>query len=149
MPLLVDSRAAAIDLRGAERVGSSPAYDLWRPAGTPRLATAAFGWYWDGWLGSAGTYIVWRPRVEGRLRFRVTAPRTTGDSTLTIRVGAERRTIPLRAGEPRWVEIASCGRGPWRAVVNSSTIVFGSDRVLSVRSTRPVWTPDPGACDGS
>ncbi len=145
-PLLVDSRAAAITLRGAEVAGSSPAYDLWRPTGTPRLATAALGWYRDGWLSSQGVFTVWGPRVEGRLRFRATAPRASGDSTLTVSASGESRSIGLRAGESRTVEVTSCGRGPWQATVTSSRVVFGADRVLSVRSTRPVWKPDPGAC---
>ncbi len=146
MPLLVDSRAAAITLRGASIAGSSPAYDLWRPHGTPRLATAAVGWYADGWLGAGGTFTVWSPRVAGRVTFRVTGPPDAAASVLTITSPTGRRSLRVPAGASVPVEVKACARGPWQVTATSDSLVFGADRVLSVRSTRPVWTPDPSAC---
>jgi hypothetical protein len=145
-PLLVDSRAAAITLTGADVVGSSPAYDLWRPRGTPRLATYAVGWYRDGWLGSSGTFTTWAPRVAGRVRFQLRGPSDAPASTLSIESPAGRRSLVVPPGETRTVELAACGHGSWQATVASNTVVFAADRVLTVRSTRPVWTPDPAAC---
>ena len=145
-PVLVDNRAASITLASARVLASSPAYQLWQPAGSVRLASYSAGWYRDGWLASSGSFQVWRPAIAGRLRFRVRGAAGPGATTLTITSPAGRRTIPVPAGATRTIELPTCGRRSWEATFTADHLVFLADRVVTLRSTRPVWTPDPRAC---
>jgi hypothetical protein len=145
-PLLVDGGGALVRLRGAQRVAASPAYALWRPAGTPRLSYYARGFYRDGWLANAGALRIWDERVAGRITF--TVRRTVGEqpATLTLRTPQGIRNLRLAPGEARRVTVTACGRRTWTAGFSVNTSVIDAGRLLGIRSTPPVWTPDAGAC---
>ena len=145
-PLLVDGGGAVDQLRGAKRVAASQAYALWRPDGTPRLSYYARGYYRDGWLGISGSLQVFDRRIAGRISFVVRREAGERPATLTITAPGGRRTVHLEPGESQHVTIAACGRGAWRAGFEVNTSVISAGRLLGMQSTRPVWTPDPAAC---
>jgi hypothetical protein len=145
-PLLVDGGAAVITLRGARRVAASQTYELWTPAGKPRLSYYATGWYRDGWLGTGGAFRLWGRHIAGRIRFTVS--RAAGDepATLSLRTPAGRMRITVRPGETRTVSLTACGTAHWKATFGVDRLVLFGSRLLGMRATEPVWTPDRGAC---
>jgi dolichyl-phosphate-mannose-protein mannosyltransferase len=144
LPLLVDSRVAKMRLRDATLVATSPAYDLWKPAGAAKLYSYAVGWYRDGWLARR-SFEVWAPRIAGRVRFRIKGPRGR-DSTLTISTPRGRTVMRVGAGVSRTIELTACGRSSWRATFASDYLVLAPEGVESLQATQPVWTPDRAAC---
>ena len=147
-PMLVDEFALTARLRDADRVRRTRTMSLWKPHGPARLQLMMLDRYYDGWLGPQGALIVWPERsggpLTGRLTFRVTAPAAT---PFTIRVG--RRVVynaHLAAGKARPVSVPVCGRGVWAAGFEADTTGVVNLRTVSVRSTAPAFTPDPGAC---
>jgi hypothetical protein len=145
-PLLMDGGAAVVDLRGARRVAASRTYELWRPAGVPRLSYYVRGFYSEGWLTNTGSFNAWGRHVSGRVSFTVRREAREAPATLTITAPSGRHTIRLAPGDVRRVELTACGRGAWHAQFSSTGLVLESGRLLGIRSTKPVWTPDPGAC---
>jgi hypothetical protein len=148
-PLLVDGYAGTLRLADARRVASSPSYTLWEPRGEARLSLYLAGRYSDGWLAGAGRLHLWPETrggtVEGRLHLTLTAPVEGGP--MTIRFQAERgarQDVRLRPGVPQPVEFQVCSRGPWQLIFVSDSRGFVGSRVVSARSTEPVFAP--GSC---
>ena len=145
-PLLVDEGAAVIALRGARQVGSSRSYSLWRPAGTPRLAYYAAGWFLDGWLSNAGSFRLWGRHIAGHIRFTVRRGPHDLAANLWVRTPAGRQRIHVAPGTSRSVELTACGTGRWRAKFSVDQLVLSGGRLLGMRATKPVWVPDRSAC---
>jgi hypothetical protein len=145
-PLLVDGGSAVVELRGAQRVARSQTYALWRPTGAPRLDFYARGFYREGWLANTGSFEVWRPRVAGRVAFTVRREAGEGPVTLTIQTPSRRREVKLAPGGVRRIALPACGRGTWRAQFQVDRLFSDNGRLLGVRSTKPAFVADPGAC---
>ena len=58
-PLVISNYAVRAQLTGAVPVAGGADYELWRPAGTPRMALFVGGLYHDGWLSPAGHLTVY------------------------------------------------------------------------------------------
>ena len=125
-PLLVDEYGAVVRMRGARRVASSQTYRLWRPAGTPRLASAVLGYYDDGWLAAEGTLHVWPAATgSGRIEFTVRAADPVGRVDLTVvTTTGQRARLHVRRGTARVVGLPVCGRAPWHAAFIASKRIF-------------------------
>jgi hypothetical protein len=154
-PMLVDGFGSTVRLRGAHVIGSGPTASLWLPdrGAHPKLAFYALGHYHDGWLAGQGAMYAW-PEAAGRavsgwVTMRLTAPREAGVVQLTFALSATKSVqISLASGQTREVRIPLCGapdasahvsyRSPVRAIVGL--------RIVSARSTTPVFTPSPAAC---
>jgi hypothetical protein len=150
-PLLVDAYGATIRFRGAEQVDASPAFRLLRPTGRPRVALYAPGRYADGWLGTEGSVRLWPEsaggRLAGRLSFRLTAPGGAGAVEVELRApGERRRAVRLGPGAGEDVGFAVCSRGPWTLRFQAPFTGGVGQRFVSVRSSEPVFSPDPAAC---
>jgi hypothetical protein len=146
--LLVDEYAVMVRLSGATRVASGPIHSLWRADGTPRLSLFVFGRYFDGWLGRGGGVNLWpapgERSLSGRLEVTLTAPEAT---TITFQARGERPTIVrLEPGVEQSVRIPVCADGPWQAEFEASHSGGFEDRVVSARSSEPVFRPDAQAC---
>ena len=50
---------STVQLTGVKLVRHEPIFDLYRPAGTPRLRMIAAGRFLDGWLAPRGAFTVW------------------------------------------------------------------------------------------
>jgi hypothetical protein len=148
--LLVDEWAARIALRGAVAVASSSGFRLWRPAGTPRLALFAPGFYRDGWLAPRAGLNVWAPlrgRLEGRVSFSLSAPDfLPGQVRLRVRAGEQRLEFRLRPGASRRVALPVCAPTTWAAVIEADRGISLGNRVVGVRGTLPRYERDPSAC---
>ncbi|MGH2996177.1 MAG: hypothetical protein ACRDM9_07665, partial [Gaiellaceae bacterium] len=144
-PLLVDAYGAIVRFRGMEQVAASPAYRLLRPVDRPRLAFYMSGRYYDGWLATSGSIFLWSASptdaLAGQLSFRLTA---SEDAPVTVALGD--REIRLTPGASRDVELAVCSGAPWRVDFSAPPTASADGRFVSVRSTEPVYRPDPAAC---
>jgi hypothetical protein len=151
-PLLVDTFGATSRFRGMRQVGRTPLYRLLRPVGAPRLAFYMPGRYFDGWLALYGSAQLWPSetggRLAGHLDFTLSLPKDADPVGITFRTpGASVRRIAVRAGKPVSVRLDVCTDGPWRADFKSSfTQGMIGTRFVSVRSTEPIFRPDPAAC---
>jgi hypothetical protein len=148
--LLVDEWAARIELRGAAPVASSTGFRLWRPAGTPRLALFAPGYYRDGWLALRAGLNVWAPPrggLEGRISFVVSAPDfLPAPVRLRVRAGEQQLEFRLRQGASRRVTLPVCEPTSWAAVIQADRGISLGNRVVSARATPPRYRPDRSAC---
>jgi hypothetical protein len=150
-PLLVDNYASTVRIRSAERIASAPNYVLIRPTGTARLALYAMGRYNDGWLSRAGGFTLWpepgEERLAGRLTFSLTAPPEALPMTVTFRSkGQEQKVVDVEPGTTRRVSLPVCSRGLWSAEFLANAAAQLDTRLVSVRSTAPVYRPDAAAC---
>ena len=144
-PLLISNYAVRMRMRGAQIVARAKGYDLWRPAGTPRLALFVGGLYYDRWLAQAGSVDVWPARgkhVHGTLRWRLSLPNGTQRTVLKLSApGVDRRVIVL----PRrsvTVTLPVNGRGPWTLRFRTNRPGYLTDgRTISVKAETPVFTP--------
>ena len=144
-PLLVDAFGSTMRFRGADEVARSGAYRLLRPAGQPRLALYVRGRYYDGWLAPGGSIQLFPDApgegLAGRLSFRVTAPpKAPGELAL------EGQTVRLAAGTSRVVTIRVCAPGSWTTDFEGPPTASFDGRFVSVRTSEPVFVPDPAAC---
>jgi hypothetical protein len=146
-PLLISNYAVRMKLRGAKLVERGAAFDLWRPAGTPRVALFAGGLYYDGWLSRAGSITVWPSRgrtVHGTLRLRLSLPEQTRRTPLRLQAPGVDRRVVIVPGGSRTVLIPVAGKGPWKLTFRTTLRGYLSDgRAISVKAAMPVFTPTP------
>ena len=95
-PLLVTEYSVSARFRGATSVAKTPLFELWKPAGTPRLRLLAGGHYFDGWLANTGFVQTWGP--AGRLRLALSLPTSARPTRLVFTARGERRTVVVRPG---------------------------------------------------
>jgi hypothetical protein len=150
-PLLVETRQSWVDLRGARRVAAIDGYALWQPAGRPRLALLLAGRYPDGWLAPGGELSVWPSRrgrpVQGRLRLELTAPAAVRQMTFTFRsAGHTPVQASIPGGSTSAVVLTVCSHAPWHATFAADQAGLVGSRLVSGRSSAPVFTPDSAAC---
>ena len=150
-PLLVDGFGSTVRLRGARRIVSGPASTLWAPTGRLRLALYATGRYSDGWLSGRGSITVWPATkgapVQGRLTMTLSVPADSKPVTIKFRLPGGRRTdVRVHPGVRPQIDLAACASGRWRATFRGQGLSFAGPRLVSVRATAPVFTPDPSAC---
>jgi hypothetical protein len=146
-PLLISNYAVRMRLRGARLVGHAKGYDLWRPAGTPRLALFVGGLYHDRWLAQAGTVEVWPAhgsRVRGSLRWRLSLPSGTLRTVLRLRAPGVHRQVVVLPRRHLAVTLPVNGRGPWTLHFETKRPGYLTDgRTISVKAETPVFTPQP------
>jgi hypothetical protein len=152
-PLLVDTAGSTVRFLGGHVIQATPTATLWRPdpAVRPRLRLYAMGRYSDGWLANFGAIYVWPSvpgrRVEGWLSMRLRSLPNVGPVTLTFQFGpTARRKVRVGTGRAQLVRIPICGDRDAYVTYRSGKLVVSGRRGLSVKSTAPVFTPDPSAC---
>jgi hypothetical protein len=149
-PLLVDAYGATMRFRGMSEVARTPLFRLLRPAGRPRLGLYEPGRYYDGWLAPEGTIRLWArtpaDTLAGRLIFTISLPDEADPVTVTFRTPAGRHIVGVRPGEPAHVSLPVCATTNWRAAFAAPFTGNIGSRFVSVRSTEPVFRPDPTAC---
>jgi hypothetical protein len=151
LPLLADRYSDTLRLRGARELGKSPAYRLVAGGAAQRLALYAPGRYEDGWLAERGSFQLWPASIgaglEGRLTFILSGALDGGEVPVLFSLPRNgERTITVPAGGSSRVELSVCSAGQWRATFAAPLTGVARDRFVSLRSTEPVFEPDPSAC---
>jgi hypothetical protein len=85
--------------------------------------------------------------VQGRLRLDLSAPDAVRELTFTFRSAGRRPVqVSVPGGRTSAVVLTVCSRTPWHAVFAADQAGLVGSRVVSGRSSAPVFTPDGGAC---
>jgi hypothetical protein len=148
-PILVNAYSALMEFADARQVARTRIYRLLDPVGTPRLSMYMTNRYFDGWLGLTGGLHLWpQPGKDlaGRVAFKFNLPTGLPETTMRLRVDDKVDEIKVRPGGETTVSIPVCASGPWLASWEGPVTTNFDDRLVTVRSTRPVYTPDASAC---
>jgi hypothetical protein len=134
-PLLVQTYGSTVQLTGVERVKHEPIFDLYRPAGTPRLQLIAAGRFLDGWLGPRGAFTVWT-KAGGALELTLRLPKGTQATPLHFTAKGIDRTVRVHPGETIPLRFTVPRGGEWTLHFVSSKTGFLGDRPVSVHAPR-------------
>jgi len=127
--LLVQTYGSTVQLTGVRRVRRKLIFDLYRPAGTPRLRLIAAGRYADRWLAPRGVITVWS-RHGGTLSLVVSMP--AGSEVTPVRFNG--RLVRVRPGKRVSLEFHVPRGGAWNLHFQSSRQGYLGDRPVSVRA---------------
>lgn len=130
-PLLVQTYASTVQLTGVERVRHELIFDLYRPAGTPRLRLLAAGRYADRWLAPKGTVTVWT-KSGGTLELLLSLPRKTQATSIHFTARGLDRTVRVRPGSRIPLSFRVPAGGAWSLRFASSRPGYLGDRAVSV-----------------
>lgn len=149
-PLLVDNYSTTVRLRDAEHIASGPNYVLVRPRGQARLALYATGRFSDGWLAGYGLLHLWpapgEAPLSGHLSMSLSAPLEAVPITVTFRGKGLEQKVTIRPGETRRVSVLVCSSGHWAAEFATDAAAQLDTRLVSVRSSVPVYRADADVC---
>lgn len=130
-PLLVQTYASTLHLTGVELVRHELIFDLYRPAGTPRLRLLAAGRYADRWLAPNGAITVWT-RSGGTLRLVLSLPAETQITTMRFKTRGVDRSVRVRPGERIPLSFRVPTGGAWSLHFQASRPGYVGDRAVSV-----------------
>jgi hypothetical protein len=146
-PLAISNFAIRMQLRNAVRVAHGADYDLWRPAGTPRVALFVGGLYADSWLSSAGHLTVWADRgthVRGTLKLRFWLPKQTERTVVQLEGPGFKRNVAVQPNSERKLVVPVAGGRSWRLSFRTGRPGYLADgRPISVKAAMPVFTSAP------
>ena len=125
-PFAVQTYASTLRFTGVGRVRHELIWDLYRPAGTPRLQLLAAGRYVDGWLATRGAFTVWT-RTGGTLHIVLSLPR--GLRVTPLRLGS--RKLHLHPGERIALDFAVPAH-EWSLHYSTPRPAYLADRAVSV-----------------
>ena len=149
-PLLVDAYSATAELRGAEQVARTRIYRLWKAEGTPRLSLYVVNRFYDGWLGLTGSVKLWPDedrKLAGRLNLTLSLPPDLIETQMRLRLpDGTVKEVDVEPGEVVPVSMPVCSSGPWSASYEGPMSTNLGERLVTVRMTKPTYTPDPSAC---
>nr|MDQ4030565.1 hypothetical protein [Actinomycetota bacterium] len=115
-PLLLQTWGAHVELSGVERVARTRAFELVRPAGTPRIEVLAPGFHGDGWVARNAAVTVWpdaRGRTEGELTLLLSLPEHAKRTRLDLSGPGLQRRVVVEPGRRTEVVLSVSRRGPW------------------------------------
>lgn len=142
-PLLVSQYGATVTFQNAERIGGGVAYDLWRPAGTPRISTLAEGRYFDGWLAPDATVTIWPDetgRTDGTLTLSLGLPETVRAMPVTLSGPGYSKTVTLSRGVPEVIRVPVSGTRPFALkIVSRQPLLLPDGRFVSIHAEPPVF----------
>jgi hypothetical protein len=134
-PLLVQTYGSTVQLTGVERVRHEPIFDLYRPAGTPRLRLIAAGRFLDGWLAPRGAFTIWTKRA-GVLRLVLRLPEGTRLTPVHFTAQGVDRIVRVHPGERVPLHFAVPAGGEWTLHFEAEKPGFLGDRAVSVHAPR-------------
>jgi hypothetical protein len=134
-PFAVQTYASTLQLTGVRRVRHELIWDLFRPAGVPRLELLAAGRYVDGWLAARGAFTVWT-RTGGALHVVLALPR--GLRTTTVHFGT--RVVHVRPGR-RLTLTLPVPAHDWSLHYWTPRPAYLADRSVSVIATSVRFVP--------
>src|SRR2546422_1408635 len=134
-PLLVQTYASTVQLTGGERVQHQLIFDLYRPAGTPRLRLLAAGRFVDNWLAPHGAITVWT-KTGGMLDLVLALPAHTQVTPVAFTGKGIKRTVRVHPGQRVPLHFRVPAGGAWSLHFNSARPGYLGDRAVSVRAER-------------
>ena len=123
--------ASTVELSGVARVRHDVVFDLYRPAGTPRLRLIAAGRYVDHWLAPRGAITVW-PRTGGTLELVLQMPRGTQVTPIHLTGKGIDRMVRVHPGERIPLRFSVPAGGPWSLHFSSTKQGYLGDRAVTV-----------------
>ena len=132
-PLLVQNYVSTVELTGVARVRHEVVFDLYRPAGTPRLRLIAAGRYVDHWLAPRGAITVW-PRKGGTLQLVLQMPRGTQVTPIHLTGQGIDRIVRVHPGVRIPLRFSVPAGGPWSLHFSSTKQGYLGDRAVTVRA---------------
>ena len=148
-PLLVDNYSATADFRGARQVARTRIYRLLAPTGTPRLSLYVTNRFYDGWLGLTGGIQLWPEQgkeLAGRVAFSLSLPTGLPETTMRLKTPDGLREVRVGPGRMVPVSLPVCSSGSWTTSYEGPVSTNFGERLVTVRATKPAYTPDPAAC---
>ncbi len=138
-PLAIQTYASTIELRNAVRIRHELVFDLYRPAGTPRLRLLAAGRFADGWLAPDGAITLWSER-GGMLRLKLSLPIGAQPTRLRLTAPGFMRRVVVRPGGAIAVVVPVRGGGSFSVRFHSARHGYlTDDRAVSVLSAPPIF----------
>jgi hypothetical protein len=134
-PLLVQTYASTVQLTGVERVRHERIFDLYRPAGIPRLRLIAAGRFFDGWLAPSGDITVWT-KSGGTLNLVLQLPQDTEITPLRFTAHGVKRIVRVHPGERIALRFPVPAGGAWTLRFQATKHGYLGDRSVSVRAPR-------------
>jgi hypothetical protein len=122
----VQTYGSTLQFSGVKRVRHELIWDLFRPAGIPRLQMLAAGRYIDGWLTYSGAFKVWT-RTGGTLELTLSLPRTA--RVAHFKLGA--RTLLVHPGQHLSLSLTVPAH-PWKLHYSVARPAYLTDRAVSV-----------------
>jgi hypothetical protein len=132
-PLLVQTYGSTVLLTGVERVRRELIFDLYRPAGLPRLRLLAAGRYADGWLAPRGAITIWT-RAAATLELTLSLPRQTQVTPIRLTAPGIKRLVRVHPGERIPLRFRVPADGPWSLHFRTLKQGYVGDRAVSVRA---------------
>jgi hypothetical protein len=130
-PLLVQTYASTVQLSGVERVRHELIFDLYRPAGTPRVRLLAAGRYADRWLAPRGAITVWTEK-GGTLDLTLSLPPRTQVTPMRFTTRGVDRLVRVRPGQRIPLRFRVPARGAWSLHFRTTKHGYVGDRAVSV-----------------
>jgi hypothetical protein len=134
-PMLVQTYGSTVQLTGVQRVTHEPIFDLYRPAGTPRLLLIAAGRFLDGWLAPRGAFTVWT-KTGGTLDLVLRLPEGTRVTPLHFTAKGIDRVVRVHPGERIPLHFTVPAGGEWTLHYEAAKPGFLGDRAVSVHAPR-------------
>lgn len=149
-PLLTDTFSDTVQYRDSTTVAESHVYDLARTEGNQRLQLYAPGFYGDGWLALSGWVELWPEDagegLAGTLSFDLTAPDAVDRALVTFQApGGQAKPVTVTPSRQE-ISFPVCSPGRWRLDFGAPSTGTLGGRYVSVRSTEPIFRPDPSVC---
>jgi hypothetical protein len=139
-PLLVQTYASTVQLTGVKLVRRELIFDLYRPAGTPRLRLLAAGRYTDRWLAPNGAITIWT-RKGGTLELRLSLPPRTQLTPIRFSTRGVNRLVRLRPGQRASLRFDVPRGGAWSLHFLAAKKGYLGDRAVSVRADSVRFRP--------
>jgi hypothetical protein len=130
-PLLIQTYASTVRLTGVKRVRHELIFDLYRPAGTPRLRLLAAGRYADRWLAPRGAITIWT-RTGGTLSLTLSLPARTQMTPMRLTARGINRLVRVRPGRRIALRFAVPAGGAWSLHFRTTKQGYVGERAVSV-----------------
>jgi hypothetical protein len=134
-PLLVQTYGSTVQLTGAKRVRRELIFDLYRPAGTPRLRLLGAGRFADGWLTPRGAVTVWT-KTGGTLRLVLSMPPRSQVTLMRFTAPGVTRAVRVRPGQRVPLTFHVPAGGAWTLHYRAGRFGYVGDRAVGVRADK-------------
>jgi hypothetical protein len=132
-PLVVQTYGSTVQLTGVKRVRRELIFDLYRPAGTPRLRVLAAGRFADGWLAPRGAVTVWT-KTAGTLRLVLSMPPRSQATPMRFTAPGVNRVVRVRPGQRVPLRFHVPAGGAWTLHYRAGKLGYVGDRAVGVRA---------------